>query len=1020
MKSRISPSRRRLSRAIAISQLETLETRTLLSDSGQTADWLGLASSIMNGDAGGAVNSIVDLARNAHDHGDDHGDGGGEDEGKKEKKPKKPKHDEDHEDDDGRPGHGPPADALPTAQIAVANVTARSDDDLAVTITYSDDKKIRAGTIGTSDITVSGPNGDELDITGVSISPDHDNNQIVATYRVAAPGGRWDSADNGGYTVTLDELQVFDTRFQPVLGMSADFDVNIVTVDNAAPTASIAVANITAAGGDSHQVKVTYSDDVGVNLASIGPRDLLITGPGGAERTVRSVSVGTPSADGKSVTATYTFDAPGGSWNAADNGTYTVALNASEVRDTSEKGATATPVTFTVNVATPQPVDPGFGGGNGGSTGGGGGTLRASFVAEAVIAQADGKLLVAGRQGSLSAGTSQAIIQRFNVDGTPDSTFGTRGRVVTASGTNDAFYSIALSASGQIVVGGARGGDVLVSRYSADGSLDTSFARGGLAVTDFGSTEDAAYAIGVAPDGSIIAAGGPNGDIAFAHYLTSGALDPGFGQGGIQMFDLGSPNDTPGAVAFQDGKVVIVGASGGKVAIVRVRADGEADETFSGDGLLLLDALASRTDANFNDRSTAAAVQADGKLLLANRSATGDFAIARLNANGALDTSFGAAGVATVDFGGDDDADAIIVQDTGEILVIGTTNAGGTANTAIAALDTSGALISDFGTGGKLTLTPDVSTASRELHVGDLVLRAFGTRQPDGRLVVGTTNAGNSQSGSGGSAGNGSGNGSGTPGQQETSLRRLNVPGTRSQPQGTQLGTFGVVDGKRATLTVTDPDGTDITFTASRGSGVVYQAGDHYNLTLSDGAIGASVSIRGTGGDGRIQLGDVTASGNLRSLIARTADLSGTLYASGLVGRIMLGDVTGNIAAAGSITLVSVSSLTGARVMAGAGLGADGKLGGVNAEADSFTAASIGAVRVAGGVEASTISAGLDPIDGVFNNDDDRVMGGEASMIRSVVARSADATSRFIAGRIVSLRLPGATDLDGDDRVRVM
>jgi hypothetical protein len=70
-------------------------------------------------------------------------------------------------------------------------------------------------------------------------------------------------------------------------------------------------------------------------------------------------------------------------------------------------------------------------------------------------------------------------------------------------------------------------------------------------------------------------------------------------------------------------------------------------------------------------------VQPDGKLLLANRSAAGDFAVARLNANGALDASFGSAGVATVDFGGDDDADAIIVQETGEILVVGTTNAGG-------------------------------------------------------------------------------------------------------------------------------------------------------------------------------------------------------------------------------------------------------------------------------------------------------------------------------------------------------
>ena len=50
-------------------------------------------------------------------------------------------------------------------------------------------------------------------------------------------------------------------------------------------------------------------------------------------------------------------------------------------------------------------------------------------------------------------------------------------------------------------------------------------------------------------------------------------------------------------------------------------------------------------------------------------------------------------------------------------------------------------------------------------------------------------------------------------------------------------------------------------------------------------------------------------------------------------------------------------------------------------------------IRVAGTIEASTISAGLDPVDGVFNNADDKVSGGETSVIRSVVAR----TSRYAA-----------------------
>jgi hypothetical protein len=112
--------------------------------------------------------------------------------------------------------------------------------------------------------------------------------------------------------------------------------------------------------------------------------------------------------------------------------------------------------------------------------------------------------------------------------------------------------------------------------------------------------------------------------------------------------------------------------------------------------------------------------------------------------------------------------------------------------------------------------------------------------------------------------------------------------------------------------------------------------------------------------------------------------------------------------------------MTGARVMSAASLGADGKLGGTNADADTFGPGSIASLRVTGDIAASTISAGLDPVDGVFNNADDRIVGGASSIIRSVVAHSADASSRFVAGKVGALRLPGVVDLASDARVKVM
>jgi uncharacterized delta-60 repeat protein len=961
--------------------LESLEKRLFLAGDGFT----GLLDDVLSFAPIGSFESDDD------DDGDDDGrdDDGRDDDDKKD------------DDDNSRPGSvgsgkGKKNDAPPEADLTVADRTLRGTSPHTIEISYTDDKKVRASTIGVADIIVTGPGGTNLSVTGVAISPDKDDDAIVATYSIAPPGGRWDSADNGAYTVTLKASEVFDTKSKPAASVSATFDVDIPVLDELAPTGTYTVENVIAGGATTHKITAVYTDDVAMNLLTVGKSDLTITGPGG-ERPVQSVSV-TPNADATRVVATYTFDVPGAAWGPEDNGTYQITLDAGQVRDASDKIATAPAVSFTVNVPNPAPVDPGFGGGTTG------GAVSTSFNAEAVLAQPDGKILVAGRTGNLAAGTSRAVLARFNPDGTLDSTFGTRGKITSAAGANYAYYAIALNATGQIFVAGTRAGDVLLSKYDTAGKLDTTFDKDGHASVDFGTADEAAFALGIAPSGAIVIAAGPGGDFAMARFLPTGILDPDFAQGGMQKFDLGSADDTPSAVAFQGDKAVIVGSSGTKVAVVRLRADGEADASFSGDGLLLNDSLSARSGANFADRSTAASVQPDGKLLLANRSDAGDFAIARLNAGGSVDNSFGTAGVQTIDFGGDDDADAIIVQDTGEILVIGTSNTASVATTAIAALDSEGELITTFGTGGKLTLTPEAAPTSRALHLGDLVLRAFGTKQPDGRVVVGTTSGGPIQEDSG-----------------PTSLRRLNVPGVRTTSMGTELGKFGAIDGKRTTYEVTDLDGTKITFSASRGIGTVYESGGRYNLVLTDGAGGASARIRATGGeDGRVKIGDVIVSGALRSLHARSADLSGTLYATGSIDRVALGELTGTFAAAGTIGLISLNSMKASRVMSGAGLGSDGKLGGDDADADSFGPGEIGTIRVSGLIEDSTISAGLDPVDGVFNNDDDRVIGGEESVIRFISAGSADESSRFIAGRIESLRLPKSTNVSADERATIM
>jgi hypothetical protein len=429
---------------------------------------------------------------------------------------------------------------------------------------------------------------------------------------------------------------------------------------------------------------------------------------------------------------------------------------------------------------------------------------------------------------------------------------------------------------------------------------------------------------------------------------------------------------------------------------------------FSGDGLLMVTGLVGRDDATVQDRAAALALQSDGKILVGNHTAAGDFGIARITPAGNIDSGFGGDGIATADFGGDDDADALIVQPTGEILAVGTSLSGNTGSTDIAAFSSAGQLISSFADGGKLVLDSGVLPASRELHVGDLVLRAFGTRQADGRVVVGTSN--------------------GTPQtQSQSALRRLNVPGTRAQPSGTQIGTFGLVSGSRKAqkLTYTDADGTKITFTIKGGTGTAFLGNDgKINLVLSDGGTGGmTVGIKGAGGDGRVALGDISASGTVKAMAAKNSDLSGAFCISGSLGKLSMGNLASGAAlcSAGNIASVALASMTGAKILAGANLGADAAFGGTGASTDSYGAGSIGSLKVAGEINGSTVGAGLDPVDATFGNEDDALVDGAAtSFIKSISARAADSTSRFLAGAFSKVKIGTKVDPATDARFRIL
>jgi uncharacterized delta-60 repeat protein len=303
----------------------------------------------------------------------------------------------------------------------------------------------------------------------------------------------------------------------------------------------------------------------------------------------------------------------------------------------------------------------------------------------------------------------------FAAGGDLDTTFNGSGKVTTAIGSNnDGASAIVLQPDGKIVVAGDSFGatrDFALARYNVDGSLDSSFDGDGKLTTDFGNTGDAAYAVAIQPDGKIIAAGnsvGTSSAFALVRYNQNGSLDTSFGVAGKVTTNIASGNsDSAYAVAVQsDGKIIAAGSddsSGGShplFALVRYNPDGSLDTSFGGTGKV------TTAFDNFQNIALAVAIQTDGKIVAAGFSSYGsaeNFALARYNPNGSLDSSFDGDGKVTTDFGATDDrAYSVAVQSNGKIVAAGYASNGSPAF-ALARYNINGALDSSFGGTGKVT-----------------------------------------------------------------------------------------------------------------------------------------------------------------------------------------------------------------------------------------------------------------------------------------------------------------------------
>ncbi|HEV7644609.1 MAG TPA: carboxypeptidase regulatory-like domain-containing protein [Pyrinomonadaceae bacterium] len=332
-----------------------------------------------------------------------------------------------------------------------------------------------------------------------------------------------------------------------------------------------------------------------------------------------------------------------------------------------------------------------------------------NYVPNSLLAiQTNGKIVAVSNSGTFTFPSITVI--RLNTTGTYDPSFGTDGKSVISFPTWKRSNAMAIQADGKILVTGwssdspgdsSNNPSCVITRLNTDGTLDTPFNGTGLLKTAPGNFHCKAEAIAVQPDGKIVVAGfadqisPANSTVAWAtlRLNADGTPDTGYGPDGFSL-------STPANGGFYRGvKSVLIGADGkifvcGYVnnppqydfAAARFNAAGGIDTSFGTGGVASIVTPP-------NEFPQQAALQSDGKIVFVGNRFS-DFTLARMNTDGSVDTSFGTSGftITPEDSMGTTKPSALLIQPDGKILVGGTIMVGGLSDFAVARYNADGSL----------------------------------------------------------------------------------------------------------------------------------------------------------------------------------------------------------------------------------------------------------------------------------------------------------------------------------------
>ena len=296
-----------------------------------------------------------------------------------------------------------------------------------------------------------------------------------------------------------------------------------------------------------------------------------------------------------------------------------------------------------------------------------------------VLLQADGKFIL-----TINRGMTLTLF-RFNVDGTPDISFGLNGSIdyslFFGFNQTDLSYnlSVAIQSDRKLLVADRSLFGVVLLRLNIDGTPDNDFGTGGVTFYSINNWNNG-VGMAIQSDGRIIVAGSGadnnnnnqatcvDGHLAILRFSSNGTIDSGFGNNGVIKYPNPSCLQVRDLLMRKNGKFVVLLSGISEISLKQFNSDGSSDTGFGVEGI-----------ASFDDSmayANAMKLQRDGKIVVTGnapypRSNISDTLVLRFNQNGSPDKTFGDNGVAKHKIGTSSSGNALAIQPDGNIVIAG-------------------------------------------------------------------------------------------------------------------------------------------------------------------------------------------------------------------------------------------------------------------------------------------------------------------------------------------------------------